>query len=122
MQPGRPIVWLGRSDEDLRAFPGAVQEAIDLALYAAQHGGRANNTKLWKGTRGGTTLEVVEAHRGDAYRAIYTVRFPRAVYVLHVFKKKSKHGIKTPREDIETIERRLRVAEQHYRQHFEREQ
>jgi phage-related protein len=61
-------------------------------------------------------LEIVEDHRGDTYRAVYTVRFAEAVYVLHAFKKKSKSGIKTPQHDMDLIERRLKAAESDYQQ------
>ena len=61
-------------------------------------------------------LEIVEDHRGDAYRAVYTVRFARAVYVLHAFKKKSKSGIKTPQHELDLIGKRLKMAEADYRQ------
>ncbi len=61
-------------------------------------------------------MEIVEDHRGDTYRAVYTVRFAEAVYVLHAFKKKSKSGIKTPQHDMDLIERRLKAAESDYQQ------
>ena len=47
----------------------------------------------------------------DTYRAVYTVRFAERIYVLHVFKKKSKSGIATPRNDLDLIECRLRQAQ-----------
>ena len=59
-------------------------------------------------------LEIVESHDGNAYRAVYTVRFEKAVYVLHAFQKKSPSGIRTARTDIELIARRLRLAQQDY--------
>jgi phage-related protein len=59
-------------------------------------------------------LEVVANHDSGTYRAVYTVRFARAVYVLHAFQKKSKRGIATPRGDIELVRTRLRMAEAHY--------
>ncbi len=59
---------------------------------------------------------MVEDHAGCTYRAVYTVRFARAVYVLHVFQKKSKRGIKTPRHEIELIETRLKSAQSDYEQ------
>jgi phage-related protein len=114
MQSRRPIEWLPRTRKDFLDFPGEVRGAFEIALRAAQTGGRASNTKIWRGTGGGTTLEIIENHRGDAYRAVYTVRFPEVVYVLHVFNKKSKTGIKTPREDVERIEKQLRLAERLY--------
>ena len=56
-------------------------------------------------------LEVVKDFRGDTFRAVYTLRYAGAVYVVHVFQKKSKTGRETPRRDIELIEQRLREAE-----------
>ena len=58
-------------------------------------------------------LEVVEDWRGNTYRAVYTVRFEQRVYVLHVFQKKSKSGIATPKPDIDLIRGRLKVAASH---------
>ena len=65
--------------------------------------------KTLKGFGGGTVIEVKETFDSDAYRAIYTVRFAEAVYVLHAFQKKSKTGVKTPRVDINLIEKRLKA-------------
>lgn len=64
-------------------------------------------------------LEVVEDHAGDTYRAVYTIRFEKAVYVLHAFQKKSPKGIKTARTDIELVHRRLEAAREHYQMNFE---
>lgn len=63
------------------------------------------------GFRGSGVLEVVEDFDGDAYRAVYTVRFKSAVYVLHCFQKKSKKGIETPKAELDLIAERLRMAE-----------
>ena len=79
------------------------------ALGIAQFGGTAPTAKPWKGLGPGV-LEVVESHDGNAYRAVYTVRFEKAVYVLHAFQKKSKHGNATPQAEIELIKRRLKQA------------
>jgi phage-related protein len=90
-------------------FPQAVQREMGYALFLAQMGERHPiMSKPLKGLGGGTTVELVETHSGNAYRAIYTVRFANAVYVLHAFQKKSKKGIRTPRREQEIIERRLR--------------
>jgi phage-related protein len=56
----------------------------------------------------------VEDHRGDTYRAVYTVRFERAIYVLHAFQKKSPSGIRTAKKDVELIGRRLSEAKADY--------
>ena len=74
-----------------------------------------------KGFGGRGVLEIVDDYRGDTYRAIYTVRFADAIYVLHVLQKKSKKGIATPRYEIELVRARLRRAEEHYRSHYRNE-
>jgi phage-related protein len=108
--PGeRPLFWVGSSKEDLLAFPDAVQDEIGTALSVAQFGGKHPKAKPWKG-EGPGLFEVVEDHRGDTYRAVYTVRFEGVVYVLHAFQKKSPRGIRTPRRDVELITRRLNEA------------
>ena len=86
------------------------------ALGIAQFGGTAPTAKPWKGLGPGV-LEVVESHEGNAYRAVYTVRFPEVVYVLHAFQKKSPSGIRTAKRDVELLAQRLRVAQQDYEEH-----
>lgn len=84
---------------------------MGYALRLAQQGDKHPDAKPLKGFGGGSVLEIVEDNDGDTYRAIYTVRFADAVYLLHAFQKKSKRGAKTPAEDIELVKRRLKVAE-----------
>ena len=108
----KPVVWIGSSRKDLRAFPEPVQDHIGYALYVAQRGGQHRNTKALSGFGGAGVVEVVKDFRGDTFRAIYTLRFAGAVYVLHAFQKKSKTGRETPRRDIDLIKQRLREAEQ----------
>ncbi len=86
------------------------------ALYLAQVGEKHKDTKPLKGFGGASVLEVVEEFDGDAYRAVYTVRFEEAVYVLHCFQKKSKSGISTPKHEMDKVESRLRLAEEKHRQ------
>ena len=105
----KPIRWVGSSRDDLLAVPEEVRREVGYALYVAQNGDKADNAKPLKGFGGGV-LEVVEHHDGDTYRAVYTVRFESAVYVLHAFQKKSKSGIKTPTKDLNLIETRLKAA------------
>ena len=110
--PGeKPLFWIGSSKRDLLAFPEDVRDELGVALSVAQFGGKHPNAKPWKG-EGSGVLEVVEDHRGDTYRAVYTVRFEGAVYVLHTFQKKSPSGRKTPRADVELIAQRLRAAQE----------
>ncbi len=109
----RPVEWVGSSREDVKAFPARVQDHLGFALYQAQAGLKHRDAKPLKGLGSGV-LEVVSRHDRDTYRAVYTVRFKAAVYVVHAFQKKAKRGLATPKREIELIKRRLRVAEQHY--------
>lgn len=95
-------------------FPRAVQRIFGYALYLAQQGERPPEAKVLKGFGGAGVLELVEDHRGDTYRAVYTVRFATRVYVLHVFQKKSKHGIATPKHEMDLIRERLKIAERRH--------
>src|SRR3954471_4649474 len=116
-RPERPLLWIGSSPRDYREFPGEVQDAFGFAPHLAQVGLHPPSAKLLKGFSSGT-VELVEDFDGDTYRAVYTVRFAECVYVLHAFKKKSKHGIKTPQSDLDLIRRRLRDAEGDHQQRY----
>jgi phage-related protein len=112
--PGeKPLFWVGSSKDDLLAFPERVKDEIGLCLSVAQFGGKHPKAKPWKG-EGPGVLEIVEDHRGDTYRAVYTVRFEHAVYVLHAFQKKSPKGIRTAQTDVELISRRLKATKEEY--------
>jgi phage-related protein len=93
---------------------------MGVAINDAQNGGEHPRAKAMRGFGGRSVLEVFDDERGDTYRAVYTVRFAGAIYVLHAFQKKSRRGIETPRHDIEVIKARLQVAEAHYHEHFEK--
>jgi phage-related protein len=112
----KPAYWVASSKADLRAFPRAVQREIGRALRVAQLGGKHESTKPLKGFKGAGVLEVVEDHDGNTYRAVYTVRLADSVYVLHMFQKKSKKGIATPKHVIDLVKARLRIAEQHHQE------
>ena len=114
----KPVSWIGSSYKDFRAFPDGVQDVMGYALYQAQVGAKHGNAKPLKGFGGAGVLEVVADHMSDTFRAVYTVRFAAAVYVLHAFQKKSKTGTKTPAEDLELIRRRLKAAEADHQLHF----
>jgi phage-related protein len=112
--PGeKPLFWIGSAKSDLLEFPEAVKDEIGVALSVAQFGGKHPKAKRWKG-EGSGVLEIVEDHRGDTYRAVYTVRFEKAAYVLHAFQKKSPKGIKTSQTDVEMVSRRLKAASEDY--------
>ena len=107
-----PVEWVGSSHKDMKAMPEEVQDTFGFALYLAQLGEKHPDAKPMKGFTGAGVLEIVEDYSSDTYRAVYTVRFADAVYVLHVFQKKSKHGIATPKEEIEKVKSRLKIAEE----------
>ena len=106
----KPLFFIGSAQADLRGFPKEVRTLIGSALHEAQLGGRHDHAKPLSGFGGASVLEILDDHDGDTYRAVYTVRFKAAVYVLHVFQKKSKRGIATPRKDLELIRTRLEAA------------
>ena len=110
----KPVLWVGSSRADLKQFPDPVQDRMGFAIYQAQTGLRHRDAKPLKGFGSGV-LEAVARHDGDTFRAVYTVRFESAVYVLHAFQKKARRGIATPKKELDLVRRRLRVAEQHYR-------
>ena len=105
----KPLIWRGSSKADYMAFPAGAQREMGYALFLAQMGERhPRKAKTLKGFGGGTVIEVRESHDGNAYRAVYTVRYVDAVYVLHAFQKKSKTGIKTSRADMSVVQQRLK--------------
>jgi phage-related protein len=99
VQGEKRLYWIGSSLKDITRFPSDVQRSVGFPLSAAQYGGKHSAAKPWKG-EGPGILEVVKDYDGDTYRAIYTVRFAQAVYVLHVFQKKSPRGIETRQSDV----------------------
>lgn len=107
----KPLQWIGSSRKDLVALPEKVRRFFGFALSLAQAGDKHESTKVLKGFGGAGVLEVVEHDVSGTYRAVYTVRFAEAVFVLHCFQKKSKRGIETPKADMDIIHARLKVAE-----------
>ena len=112
----KPVRWIGTSLKDLRSFPSPVRIEIGHALYTAQEGKTDPAAKPLKRFGGASVLEIVASHHGNAWRAVYTVRFQAATYVLHVFQKKSAKGIATPAREIELIKRRLAEAERDFKE------
>ena len=117
----KPVLWIGSAKVDLSNFPEDVKDAMGFALYVAQQGGKHADAKPLRGFGGAGVLEIVKNHSGDTYRAVYTVRLAGRVYVLHAFQKKSKHGIETPKAEIDLIERRLKRAEEEHAGWLERQ-
>lgn len=111
------VEWVGSSRKDMRGLPASIRDSFGYASYVAQQGGRAANVKPLRGFGGASVLEVIEDYDGDTYRAIYTVRFSDAIYVLHVFQKKSKHGVQTPEHEMSMVRDRLQAVEARHRDH-----
>jgi phage-related protein len=107
----KPLEWMGSSYKDLLALPTEVVSEFGFALFQAQVGEQHVCAKVLKGFGGAGVLEVVESDVGGTYRAVYTVQFAEAVYVLHCFQKKSKQGVATPKQDMDIIQSRLKVAQ-----------
>lgn len=116
----KPIHWVGSSKKDLLKFSEEAVDELGYALGVIQQGGMPPSVKPWKG-EGAGVLEIVEDHRGDTFRVVYTVRFERAVYVLHCFQKKSPSGIRTASTDVELIHERLKLAKADYEVRYEKE-
>ncbi len=108
----KDLVWVASSRRDIREVPKPVQRTFGVALFAAQSGETPPIAKPLKGFGGAGVLELIEDDRAGTYRAVYTVRFGTAIYVLHVFQKKSKRGISTPAHETDLIKERLKRAEE----------
>lgn len=113
-KPRKPLKWVGSAKRDLDGMPEDVQDVFGHAIDLAQAGGKHPDAKVLSGFGSAAVLEVVEDFRSDTFRAVYTVKFAGWVYVLHCFQKKSKSGIKTPKEDLDLIKARLKAAAQDF--------
>ncbi len=105
----KTLIFVADSRRVLREFPKTVQQEIGFALYQAQIGEKHVHAKPLKNIGAGV-LEVVSDHRGDTFRTVYTVTLEKAVYVLHAFQKKSKHGISTPKSVMDLVKQRMQRA------------
>lgn len=109
----KPLYWVGSAKKDLLAFPDEAMGDFGYALGLVQLGGFPPSAKQWRG-EGPGVFELVEEHKGDAFRVAYAVRFQNAVYVLHCFQKKSPSGIRTAKTDVDLIGERLKLARADY--------
>ena len=120
MDPGtgqaKAVRWIGSSKEDLSDFPSEVRWRVGGAIWQAQLGGKAPYAKPLRGFGDAGVLEIVDDFDGDTFRAVYTVRFAKAVYVLHAFQKKSRRGIATPKNELNLVRQRLRQASEDYKE------
>ena len=116
----KPLHWVGSAKKDLLGFPEQVMDDVGFALGVVQYGGHPPSAKPWKGLGPGV-LEIVENDESGTYRAVYTVRFRKAVYVLHAFQKKSPSGIRTARTDVKLVATRLSDAMRDYEERYGKE-
>ncbi|WP_250124160.1 type II toxin-antitoxin system RelE/ParE family toxin [Chroococcidiopsis sp. CCMEE 29] len=107
--PLRPLVWMGDSRKNIRAFPQEVRASVGYALQLVQAGETPLDVKPFKGVGSGV-YEIVKRYDTDTYRAVYAVKIGEKIYVLHAFQKKSKKGIKTPQTDVDLIKQRYKDA------------
>ena len=105
----RPVAWLGDSRRQAKNFPPQVRRSIGSALYDAQKGEKAPIAKPFKGVGSGV-FEIALRFDTDAYRTIYAAQIGWRLCVLHAFQKKSRHGIATPKSDVDLIKQRYRQA------------
>ena len=112
----RPITWLGSSLDDLKKLPKRVQREMGFSLHQVQEGKKPLNAKPLKGIGSGI-LEIVSDYNKNTYRAVYAVKLGDDIYVLHVFQKKSKHGIETSKNEIDLIKQRLAIAKEDIKKH-----
>ena len=110
----KPVRWVASSKEDLSAFPNDVKTRVGGALWDAQIGLKSPAAKPLKGFGDAGVLEVVVDFDGNTFRTVYTVRFAKAVYVLHAFQKKSRRAIATPKSELDLIGARLARAKEDY--------
>jgi len=116
----KDVIWVGQSKKDLMDLPMETVRAIGFKLYAAQQGLMPHGAKVLSGFSGAGVIEIIDSDDAGTYRAVYTIKMADFVFVLHVFQKKSKQGIKTPQKDIDLIHRRLRMAEEEYRERLKK--
>jgi phage-related protein len=112
----KTLVWVGSSRDDLLEFPEETRSNVGYALYLAQKGERCVRSKILKGFGGAGVLEIIENDASGTFRVVDTVKMPKVVFVLHAFQKKSKQGIKTPKQEIDLIKNRLKEAQELYKE------
>ncbi len=117
----KPVFWVASSRKDLKKCPKGMRQVVGQALFDAQTGGKRPGAEPLKGFGGAGVLEVFEDDNGNPYRPVYTVQFAGAVYVLHVFQKKSKKGGQTPPADLDKVRARLKEAAKHHAEWIQQE-
>lgn len=116
----KEICWVGSSRKDLQNFPDEVKRTMGHALHIAQICGRYKNTKILKGFGSSGVIEIIDEDISGTYRVVYTIDMPELIFVIHVFQKKSKRGIETPKREVELIKSRLKQAQAMYKEIFKK--
>ncbi|HEV2917065.1 MAG TPA: type II toxin-antitoxin system RelE/ParE family toxin [Candidatus Babeliales bacterium] len=111
----KELIWVGSSYKDLMDLPVDIRHVMGYGLYLAQCGEMHESAKVLKGFGGAGVIEIIDSDDAGTYRAVYTIKMADAIFVLHVFQKKSKQGIKTPQRDIDLINARLKQAQEIYK-------
>ena len=114
------LYYVGSSEKDLKKLPEDMIEVFVYGLTIAQKSGKATKAKVLQGFGGADVIELIDRDAEGTYRAVYTVRMPEVIFVLHVFQKKSKHGIATPKQDVDLIKSRLKRAQEIYKESFKK--
>ena len=112
-KPQKPIEWVGRALQELRALPASARDVMGYALFLAQHGELHRSAKRLRGDLRGL-IEVRDDWRGDTYRLVYTDKLGGAVYVLHAFRKKSHRGGSIPKRNLRMLKTRYQMARRHH--------
>lgn len=112
----KELYWMGQTSKDLQKLPEEIKESFIYGLRLAQKGGAALNSKPLKGFGGTSVIELFESDKSGTYRAVYTIKMKDTIFILHVFQKKSKQGIATPKKDIDLIKNRLKQAQEIYKE------
>jgi len=103
----RPVSWIKAALKEFVSFPAGAQTICLAALTVAAEGGKADIAKPLHGMGSGV-FEIALPFRGDAFRVIYAVQIGEEIWVVHAFQKKSTHGTKTPKHEIDLVKDRLR--------------
>lgn len=114
----KELIWVGSTKKDLSSFSEDIQDDMGYGLYLAQIGEKHKNAKVLKGFGNASIIEMISLDESGTYRTVYTVAMSKAICILHVFQKKSKYGIETPKQDIDLIKSRLKQAQVVYKERF----
>jgi phage-related protein len=106
----KTVIWIGASKKELLEFPEEVIDEVGYILYRVQNNQNHPNIKALKGFNG--VFEIVSDYQTDTYRTAYAIKLSNAIFILHAFQKKSKSGIKTPKQNVNLIKERLKKAQE----------